>query len=613
MGDFPKIPNYAAAVTVSLDLVTANGRLAYFDGDLGPGNRALLYGSPYYDAVQGRLYAPAFYTTGGPVVSSNIPATSSANTIFAGPTSGAAAAAAFRALVAADIPALDAAKIASGVIATARLGSGTGTTANFLRGDGAFSNSLTGDLLVTGKLGVNNSSPGFQVDIAGQCAVQAARINVNSGNTFVLADTQTLAAGAGGGIALKGAYSGASQTEFAAIVAHKDNSTSGHWGAGLGFYVRAHGTGGWTALGTGGPASSGVAMFIDSAGRVGISTPTPSTLFHVAGAATVDGDFVVGSVLRTYGANVGIGAATWGTLASNVLGIGNGIAPTSSPAGMGQVWVESGALKYRGAGGTVTTLANSADSDAPARDTLRVIKETVFAGLGAASYSNGTTTTIDGCGYSCTIAGNGAVDMVATGLRLRQGTTGSTGFQIMSIAPGNTGNFASLLGEARFRRGKWAVWTRLASYDFTNTSGQVLGVIGELAHLTGTKWAISHRRNRNAQGAPNTTTGGLAIDYWWNGSDINPSSYFGVSSADVICTLVRSHDQMDVYYGTYSGGWPTLESMTFWGTIRASAAGWVANTPTAAGVSIRFYLGGSSASSGTYEIVIDRWRLTTWE
>lgn len=57
--------------------------------------------------------------------------------------------------------------------------------------------------------------------------------------------------------------------------------------------------------------------------------------------------------------NIGIGAATFGTAASKVLGLANATAPTSSPAGMGQLYVENGALKYRGSSGTVTTIANA--------------------------------------------------------------------------------------------------------------------------------------------------------------------------------------------------------------------------------------------------------------
>jgi hypothetical protein len=184
----------------------------------------------------------------------------------------------------------------------------------------------------------------------------------------------------------------------------------------------------------------------------------------------------------------------------------------------------------------------------------------------------------------------------------------------MSIAPGNTGEFVTQLTEGRWRRQSWAFWTRLASFDYTNTAGVVLGVIGELAHLTGTRWAVSHRRNRNSGGAPNTTTGGLCWDYWWNGVDVAPGTYFGISTADVICTYVRQPDMVDIYLGNYSGGWPTMESMTLWATLRMQPiTTFFTNYPISAGnISIRFYLGGSAASASTYEIIIDRWRLTAW-
>ena len=61
------------------------------------------------------------------------------------------------------------------------------------------------------------------------------------------------------------------------------------------------------------------------------------------------------------GANFGFGNGVtgWGTSAAGVLGIANGTAPSSSPAGMGQLYVESGALKYRGSSGTITTVATA--------------------------------------------------------------------------------------------------------------------------------------------------------------------------------------------------------------------------------------------------------------
>ena len=50
-------------------------------------------------------------------------------------------------------------------------------------------------------------------------------------------------------------------------------------------------------------------------------------------------------------------AQAFGTSAEKVLAIANGTAPSTSPTGVGQLYVESGALKYRGASGTVSTIA----------------------------------------------------------------------------------------------------------------------------------------------------------------------------------------------------------------------------------------------------------------
>ena len=63
--------------------------------------------------------------------------------------------------------------------------------------------------------------------------------------------------------------------------------------------------------------------------------------------------------LQPNGGNVGIGVSTFGTSAAKVLGLANATAPSTSPAGMGQLYVEAGALKYRGSSGTITTIANA--------------------------------------------------------------------------------------------------------------------------------------------------------------------------------------------------------------------------------------------------------------
>ena len=113
-------------------------------------------------------------------------------------------------------------------------------------------------------------------------------------------------------------------------------------------------------------------------GNVGIGETSPGSPLTVYGASSSNAVFTVGAgsgsftdkvfrvltdtspaaegvtVLRN--GNVGIGTSSFGTSAVAVLGLANATAPTSSPAGMGQLYVEAGALKYRGSSGTITTL-----------------------------------------------------------------------------------------------------------------------------------------------------------------------------------------------------------------------------------------------------------------
>lgn len=80
-----------------------------------------------------------FSVSGSPVTTSGTLTgalvTQTANQLFAGPTTGSAAQPSFRALVATDIPSLDAAKIGTGTIATARLGSGSASSSTCLLGN----------------------------------------------------------------------------------------------------------------------------------------------------------------------------------------------------------------------------------------------------------------------------------------------------------------------------------------------------------------------------------------------------------------------------------------------------------------------------------------------
>jgi hypothetical protein len=67
--------------------------------------------------------------------------------------------------------------------------------------------------------------------------------------------------------------------------------------------------------------------------------------------------FTQAMTLDTLG-NLLVGLTTAGTTAAKTIQIANGTAPTANVTG-GQLYVEAGALKYRGSSGTVTTIANA--------------------------------------------------------------------------------------------------------------------------------------------------------------------------------------------------------------------------------------------------------------
>jgi hypothetical protein len=105
-------------------------------------------------------------------------------------------------------------------------------------------------------------------------------------------------------------------------------------------------------------SSSGVGYLMNADGTGGkIVTTATANVFTATQTLPSNGLVVGTNQLVVSGGNVGIGTTSFGTNAVGVLGIGNGTAPTTSPAGMGQLYVESGALRYRGSGGTVTTIA----------------------------------------------------------------------------------------------------------------------------------------------------------------------------------------------------------------------------------------------------------------
>ena len=141
------------------------------------------------------------------------------------------------------------------------------------------------------------------------------------------------------------------------------NTTPHTWGTG--YYAMELATGN-LATATNGTLYLNQNSYNNGFGYIAISTAAASRyamnsglhLWYNAVSVTASNPltFVQAMTLDLNG-NLLLGVTGAGTTAAKVLGMGNATAPTTSPAGMGQLYVEGGALKFRGSSGTITTIA----------------------------------------------------------------------------------------------------------------------------------------------------------------------------------------------------------------------------------------------------------------
>ena len=188
----------------------------------------------------------------------------------------------------------------------------------------AGSATISGDLTVdtstlkvdsaNNRVGIGTASPSYILEV-----VAPAGDNIVS--TFRSGDA-TAANNAGGGFRSISSATAASRVAQVWLDADGANLSGGDY-----FYIQKNG-------------SSGTVEFNQ------FSNAAMTFLTNGTERARIDGD---GNLL------VGVTAA--GTSAAKVLGLANATAPSTSPAGMGQLYVESGALKFRGSSGTITTIA----------------------------------------------------------------------------------------------------------------------------------------------------------------------------------------------------------------------------------------------------------------
>ena len=223
---------------------------------------------------------------------------------------------------------------------------------------------ITGDLTVdtstlkvdsaNDRVGVGITSPLAKVDIRQSAAVEALKVYLNDNGSTNIVNFKSFD-NVGGEV-----------TRFA--IAANGVATWSYVGgvAGSAMTLNANG------LGVGGSPTSKLGIFAGADGDVALFRGGSTRQVQLGTSATagyINTDNVsvgleirINNVARAYvdtSGNVGIGASTFGTSAAKVLGLANATAPSTSPAGMGQLYVESGALKYRGSSGTVTTIANA--------------------------------------------------------------------------------------------------------------------------------------------------------------------------------------------------------------------------------------------------------------
>ena len=238
------------------------------------------------------------------------------------------------------------------------------------------SNSEAMRLTSTG-LGIGTSSPGTKLSVQGVQGTEGAM-----GIVSQLISTTAYNASPIAGISLGTAYNaGGSFAGMGGIAVGKENATDGNYAGYLALYTRPNG------------GSTTERMRLDSAGNLSVGMTSGAGKINAGAGSEIrvyrSDNATYGSIRYVFGSgglqlndqnsdgitfvragstesmridssgNLLVGTTSVGSSSAKVIGMGNATAPTTSPAGMGQLYVEGGALKYRGSSGTVTILATA--------------------------------------------------------------------------------------------------------------------------------------------------------------------------------------------------------------------------------------------------------------
>lgn len=243
--------------------------------------------------------------------------------------------------------------------------------------------------------------------------------------------------------------------------------------------------------------------------------------------------------------------------------------------------------------------------------TMSVIEEMVFSGKPTTTFTNAQTYSIGSVTHTASFGSGGGASIVAGGLRLVGGSSSESFFNAAApsvrdvLGQGNT-----TAAEARWRRGLWAYWWRVASITL-DVSGKY-GYSGIVGGYPQHGFHLMLARNLGSPATQNTSAGGTAAGLWWNGTDTlavanNNAAY------DTFCLLFRSPTDVDYLGGSWSSGWPDVEAMDVLARANPSAvgAGLSVRTITAPprplnAFSIQICCGANTT------MIVDRYRFSMW-
>ena len=198
-------------------------------------------------------------------------------------------------------------------------------------GDSIYLRDGNGNNVIFGGSGSGNaigiSNTGWKTTINGQVGIGTAPVSTNALSVVGSINQSS------GGIISSGSFTGGSGGAATSVIV-----------IGQRWQLASNGTAGSLTLLT----NSGAGDSRIQIGGTTVSYPM---------VESITGNLIIRSANSTNNANLGLGSTQFGS-GVNVIGIADATtAPTTNPTGGGVLYVEAGALKYRGSSGTVTTIA----------------------------------------------------------------------------------------------------------------------------------------------------------------------------------------------------------------------------------------------------------------